>query len=153
MPKREIDLSIRHPLLTCDEGAVLKAARLAIRKLGKAFPKGEVSIAILTDEDLAALHGDFLDDPTSTDVITFPGDPDMDFAGEICVSADRAATACSSHGTTFSHELTLYLMHGLLHLAGYDDTSIEASAHMREGEHLLMNLLQSSNAVPAFEVP
>ena len=68
---------------------------------GRRVPGGDLSIAILSDAKVAEIHGDFLDDPTETDVITFPGDPDMEFAGEICVSADRALATHVETGDQF----------------------------------------------------
>src|SRR5690625_1597484 len=53
-------------------------------------PKGELSIVFLDDDQIAKLHKQFLNDPEPTDVITFPGDSLMDFAGEICVSVEHA---------------------------------------------------------------
>lgn len=150
MQVMEIDILVDHPSLTAPENAILQAIRLAIHALQPNFPDGDLSIAILSDPAVAELHGDFLDDPSTTDVITFPGDPDMEFAGEICVSADRALATHSEHGTCFAEELTLYLMHGLLHLSGYDDTTDAASERMREGEAMLMQLLHESAAIPCF---
>lgn len=150
MQPREIDLCLDHPTLVLPVDATLAAIRIAVDALQEHFPDGELSIAILSDSKVAELHGNYLDDPSTTDVITFPSDPDMDFAGEICVSADRALATHTEHSTTFSEELTLYLMHGLLHLAGYDDTTEAASLRMREGEHQLMQLLQSKDAIPRF---
>lgn len=152
MQAREIELHVDHPALEAPVDSILRAITLAIESLEPGFPEGELSIAIFSDAKVAELHGNYLDDPTATDVITFPGDPDMDFAGEICVSADRALATHAEHGTTFAEELTLYLMHGLLHLAGYDDTTSSANVHMRKGENSLMQLLRDSNAIPRFAV-
>lgn len=115
-----------------------------------AVPPGELSIVFLTDKDLAKLHADFLDDPSSTDVITFEGDRQLGTAGEICVSADTAATYARAHGHPFSTELTLYLVHGWLHLAGHDDLRPEKKRAMRRAEARAMRVLASAGAVPAF---
>ncbi|GHC04227.1 hypothetical protein GCM10007047_21160 [Cerasicoccus arenae] len=113
-------------------------------------PTGELSLVFMSDTDLAQLHADFLDDPSPTDVITFPGDEEMDFAGEICVSVDRARDEAPKHGLSFSEELTLYLVHGWLHLAGLDDLDDASREEMRFAESLCVQLLHAEKAIPEF---
>ncbi|MGF1531637.1 MAG: rRNA maturation RNase YbeY [Puniceicoccaceae bacterium] len=112
-----------------------------------AIPPGDLSIALLRADELAELHGTFLGDPSETDVITFPGGedsftspnpqpddqndhPENAFAGEICVSLDRAA----SLPQPFNRELALYLVHGWLHLAGLGDQNPAETQAMRQAE-------------------
>lgn len=135
-------------------------------------PPGELSLVFLTDAALAKIHGDFMDDPTATDVITFEGDAAAGLAGEICISADTAAryvglplagTPQSAKRKTarrqapalqaaFSAELTLYLVHGWLHLAGYDDLQPAKKRLMRAAEKRAMTLLRAADAVPTFRL-
>lgn len=89
----------------------------------------EIEITIVDDADIARVHGDFLDDPTPTDVITF-------HHGEILISADTALRQGREHGQSLDHETALYLVHGLLHLAGWDDheeSEARAMAQLQEG--------------------
>jgi probable rRNA maturation factor len=74
----------------------------------------EIEVTLLSDPEIAAIHGEFLDDPTPTDVITF-------HHGEILISLDTAARQAPEHGLSLRDEIALYLIHGLLHLAGWDD--------------------------------
>ena len=113
-------------------------------------PDGELSLAFLTDAALSRIHADFLDDPTATDVITFEGNAALSSAGEICVSADTAQTYSRLHDRDFSAELTLYLVHGWLHLAGYDDLKTEKKRQMRAAEARAMKLLESAKVFPKF---
>ncbi len=113
-------------------------------------PDGELSIAFLDDTSLAEIHGRFLDDPTPTDVITFPGDTAMEFAGEICVSWQRAHAEAQSRGIPLRRELTLYLVHGWLHLAGLDDQTDDQRSRMREAEDRVMTRVLSANLLPDF---
>ncbi|MFT3869976.1 MAG: hypothetical protein QM715_16120 [Nibricoccus sp.] len=53
-----------------------------------------MSIAFLTDKALARIHADFLDDPTTTDVITFEGNAQLGSGGEICVSVRHRRRVC-----------------------------------------------------------
>lgn len=107
-------------------------------------PDGELSVAFLTDAALAKLHADFLDDPTKTDVITFEGAPEMGVAGEVCVSVDTAANYAKEHGREFAEELMLYVVHGWLHLAGYDDLQPAKKRKMRAAEARAMKLLREA---------
>jgi probable rRNA maturation factor len=113
-------------------------------------PPGELSLAFLTDAALARIHDDFLDDPTTTDVITFEGNAALESAGEICVSADTAATFAAAHKRDFSQELTLYIVHGWLHLAGYDDLKPAKKRRMRAAETRALDLLRTARAIPRF---
>jgi probable rRNA maturation factor len=123
------------------------------------LPPGELSLVFLTDPALAKIHADFMADPTATDVITFEGDPLAELAGEICVSADTAAKYVGlplvgrpTLQLAFATELTLYLVHGWLHLAGYDDLQPAKKRRMRAAESRAMKLLQAAGAIPPFRL-
>lgn len=77
-----------------------------------------VEIAIVDDETIARVHGQYLNDPTSTDVITFP-------YGEILVSCDTAERYAAAHTLSREEELFRYMVHGLVHLHGYLDAQPE----------------------------
>ena len=114
------------------------------------IPDGELSIAFLEHAAMAEVHGQFLDDATPTDVITFDGDPEMDFSGEICVGAEQAMETGPEHGNTLSQEISLYLVHGWLHLAGLDDRSEPDRAQMRLGESQALAYLEATGGLPQF---
>jgi probable rRNA maturation factor len=153
--KRTLAIRNAHPRLRLarralgDAVAVLDAAAAKFRG---GCPPGELSLVFLTDAALAQLHRDFMGDPTATDVITFAGDPAAGLAGEICVSADTAAAYARTHRRDFSAELTLYLVHGWLHLAGYDDLQPAKKRRMRAAEKRALVLLRQARALPAFHL-
>ncbi len=172
---REISIANRHPRLRLDRRAVarvihtLDAHLPALGLPPSQVPTGELSLAFFTDAALARLHNDFLADPSVTDVITFEGDPAFGTAGEICVSPDaalrqisaRAAsprvrsnrrTAAENHATAFSRELTLYLVHGWLHLAGFDDLVPAKKRAMRRAEARALRVLDRADAIPTFSL-
>ncbi len=74
----------------------------------------EIEISFISDKAITRVHGEFLADPTPTDVITFPH-------GEILISLDTAQRQAAEHHETYEREVALYIIHGLLHLAGWDD--------------------------------
>lgn len=157
MPPRPCVIANRHRRLRVDRRAVARAvqaldaahARLGTPR-GRPAPAGELSVAFLTDAALAELHGRFLDDPTPTDVITFPADPALGTGGEICVSADAARRVARARGGDPAAELTLYLVHGWLHLAGHDDRTPAARRAMRRAEARALRVLTAAGARPAF---
>lgn len=164
VPLRPIAIANQHPHLRLDRRAIVRA----IHTLDAEFappappiahrasplltcPPGELSLVFLTDAALAQLHADFLDDPTTTDVITFEGDPAAGVAGEVCVSADTAAAYAKKHRRDFSEELTLYIIHGWLHLAGYDDLQPAKKRVMRRAEQrALQTLYTKHDCLPTF---
>jgi len=156
MPElREVAIHNGHPGLEFSEKQVIRCFRLLDSSEEYSIPRGELSIAFLTDEDLAGLHRVFLDDPAPTDVITFPGSapgdhPGGGYAGEICISADTAQAASLEYSLPFHEEMTLYLIHGWLHLAGLGDKSPEDSRRMRHAEQKLLSHLREHNGIPSF---
>lgn len=165
---REVAITNRHPRLHLDRraiGAAIAVLDAHAEKFLGGCPAGELSLVFLTDPTLAQIHADFMGDPTATDVITFEGDPAAGLAGEICVSADTAWKYVESRSpdrprsagrptlpASFSAELTLYLVHGWLHLAGYDDLQPAKKRRMRAAEARALKLLRAAKAVPAFRM-
>lgn len=111
---------------------------------------GELSLAFLNGEQHSRLHADFMGDPTPTDVITFPGDFRAGLAGEICVSIDAAWEYARSRPDSFRNEITLYLIHGFLHLAGYKDGKEEERREMRNQEKICLSALAKEGKIPLF---
>lgn len=164
-PDRPLLIANRHPRLRFDRRAVARLVETLDAQAPRfrgGCPPGELSLVFLTDEALARLHADFLQDPSVTDVITFEGQPalaaapDTAIAGEICVSADAAwrQTAKSPRPrrteTGFAEELALYVVHGWLHLAGYDDLQPRKKRAMRRAEARAMQLLRATGRLPKF---
>ena len=152
---RLLEIAVHRPRLRVDRKALRKAIALldgqALRFMG-GCPKGELSIAFVTDPALAQLHDHFLDDASPTDVITFEGNPAHGLAGEVCVSVDAAVRQVGSSEKKLSREITLYVVHGWLHLAGYDDLRPAAKRAMRRAEARAMRILEGKAAVPRFKL-
>lgn len=106
---------------------------------------------------MAALNWDFLRHEGTTDVITFdlrpaPGEPAGEDAllAEIYVCPRVAAEAAVRLGNSPSRELVLYMVHGLLHLAGHDDQSPEDAARMRKAEARVLKALEHDTDLDQF---
>lgn len=97
-------------------------------------PELEVSILLTDEAEIAAVHEEFMDDPTPTDVISFPLDEGVDMV----VSVERAQREARDRGHAFEAELALYIVHGILHVCGFDDIDAAARAAMREAEQKVL---------------
>ena len=105
----------------------------------------ELSVALVTDERIAELHVRFMDVAGPTDVISFPLDlpdgvetPVAPPLGEVVVSTDTAAREAAARGHGFERELLLYVVHGTLHLLGYDDRDAGDRAEMEARQEELL---------------
>ena len=146
----EIEINNLYDQLTDPAGSVVAVCEALMRSERYALTGDELSIAFVSDKEIGKIHADFMNDPAATDVITFPADASMGSAGEIIVSVDHARTRCGEHGQSFSEELQLYLIHGWLHLLGYDDRSDGDRKKMRKAENELCEYLVASDAKADF---
>lgn len=93
-----------------------------------------VEVVFVDDRALARLHARHLGDPSPTDVITFDLGGDGGPEAELYVSVERARAEARARGLSAERELTLYVVHGCLHLCGFDDHASRARARMRAAE-------------------
>lgn len=100
--RRLADVALGECLPECADG------KFALRALP------EVEVTVVSDRTIARVHAQFMNIPGATDVITFDH-------GEIVIGAGTALAHSRDYGQPLEHELALYLIHGLLHLNGYDD--------------------------------
>ncbi|RMD77422.1 MAG: rRNA maturation RNase YbeY [Lentisphaerae bacterium] len=110
---------------------------------------------LLPAEQMAELNQQYLQHEGLTDVITFSyleekpvvsDHEDPWVVGEIFVAPCVAAARAPVYDQTFSRELLLYLIHGILHLIGLDDQTAEDAAEMRRREADMMNALSSAHS-------
>lgn len=105
----------------------------------------EVSISFVDDETITRLNREYRDKEGPTDVLSFecdgaddedelfsefPGDEPIYEIGDIVIAVDVAERQCGEYGTTFPEEIEILLVHGLLHLCGYDHMTDEDAAVM-----------------------
>jgi probable rRNA maturation factor len=127
--RRVAEVALKHCLPCSDDG------KFALQALE------EVEISIVSDRVIAGVHDQFMGIPGATDVITFEH-------GEILTSAQTAQRQGRDYGQPVDHELALYIIHGLLHLNGYDDVKARDAARMhRLQERLLKACLKTVSAV------
>ena len=100
-----------------------------------------LSVVFLGDAALARLHGRWLGAPGRTDVISFDLSDEHSQAGELYLSATCARRTAAARGVAPQRELALYLVHGALHLCGFDDRAQRARARMRRAETTVLRAL------------
>jgi probable rRNA maturation factor len=123
--------------LAVDEERLRRAVENVLAAGGVAA--GEVSVAIVDDPTMHRLNAQFLNHDYPTDVLSFLLDRDGDrLEGEIIASADTAIRNAKEFGWPPADELLLYVIHGTLHLIGFDDSTDALQGVMRaaEAEHL-----------------
>ena len=111
------------------------ACQLCVRESKESAPLKEletVEISIIDDKQIAKVHGEFMNDPSPTDVITF------DY-GEILVSAETALSNSEEMQVSLENEILLYIIHGMLHLGGYLDGSNAEFKEMKSLQEIILD--------------
>lgn len=103
--------------------------------------KKEISFVFCDNKLIKKINKDYLRKEYPTDVITFPLEDIYfkDSLGEIIISVEEAAKNAEIYKKDFGVELLLYVIHGILHLTGYNDTTKKEREKMREKEEGLLN--------------
>lgn len=104
------------------------------------IPFEEVSIYLVSEKKISKLHDLFFQDPSPTDCISFP--VDGAHLGEVFVCPKVALQYALKRELDPYQETTLYIIHGLLHLIGYDDLGKKAKETMRKKEKSCMRHLE-----------
>jgi len=121
--------------------------RLAVFALGreKAPENAELSVALVSDDEMAALNERYRGKEGPTDVLSFGCDDPCAAAldepitlGDVVIAPDVALRQAQELGTTVESELNLLLVHGILHLLGYDHEADEDAAAMQAREAALL---------------
>jgi probable rRNA maturation factor len=95
----------------------------------------QISVLIISDRRIAALHRRFMNELGPTDVLTFQH-------GEIFISVETALRNARRFGNALARELELYVVHGLLHLNGFDDRDPAGTRKMRAAEKKILHRLR-----------
>lgn len=111
-----------------------KALRAVAKLPAPAALPTEITVVLVTDRKMRRIHRDFMGLDSSTDVITFQH-------GDIVLSVETAQRQAEEYGSTLVREVRLYLIHGLLHLCGYDDVTPAGYRQMSRLQEELMDRL------------
>jgi len=107
------------------------------------WDQGEISIAIVDDPQIHSVNRQYLNHDYPTDVISFDTTDQEGFLeGDIIASAQTAYRVASQNKWEASHELLLYIIHGMLHVIGLDDSNASKSKQMRaEEQHYIQSIV------------
>lgn len=128
---------------------IRRKIRIILNALG--HPEGELSILFVDDAQIAAMNARFLKRQGPTNVIAFPmqegrtAGPDPDLLGDVVVSVDTAEREAMIANLDFEERLVQLLVHGILHLCGYDhERDAVGARRMAAKSRQLLKLIQDS---------
>lgn len=127
-------------MLRLDKQRLRNWIRLAIREEGK--KTGELNFIFCSDSVLLRINQEFLKHDYYTDVITFDNVQGDIISGEIFISVERVRENAGLYEVSFQDELDRIMIHGVLHLLGYQDKSIEQKKRMTEREEYYLGKRQ-----------
>jgi rRNA maturation RNase YbeY len=102
------------------------------------FQEGEFNIIMCSDEYLIEMNKKYLNHDFFTDIITFDYREDFTLAGELFISFDRIKDNAEKYADNQNQEIYRVIVHGLLHICGYNDHSKSEKIEMREKENFYL---------------
>ena len=134
----QIEIADRQHVVGLDVSQLRASAEDVLRR--EHYLSAEISIAIVDNAEMRTLNRRYLNHDWPTDVLSFCFDEERgSLAGEVVINAELAAEVAERYDWTPSDELLLYLVHGLLHLCGYDDRDESSQSRMRRRETALLS--------------
>jgi probable rRNA maturation factor len=112
-----VEVVNRQRRLQLDTEAWSNFATRALDAMGKS--EHSATIAFVSDKRIQELNRQFRGIDKATDVLSFPAEEELNL-GDVAVSVETAATQARENGLTLDHEIAQLILHGLLHLCGYD---------------------------------
>ena len=120
-----------------DQDKFSRIARNVLKDLDLTFD--HLALIFVDDEYLKELHGKYLNDLSVTDVITFDLRDEDSLDAEIYISVDTAVRVAEEIGVGVNEELLRYAIHGILHLAGFNDADDSERAKMKTEEDAMVD--------------
>ena len=114
-------------------------AIICIDDLG--YNLGELSIIFCSDEYLIDINKRHLNHDYYTDIITFNYNIEKNLNGDLFISVDRVKDNASAFNENFNMELFRVIIHGVLHLCGFNDKTTKEQKEMRQKENHYLSLI------------
>jgi probable rRNA maturation factor len=152
MSQITVDISNTQPFLTVD---VTRLQQLVERVMNEEeVDQASISVAIVDNATIQRINRDYLHHDWPTDVISFvlSEADEAELVGEVVVSAEMAVNAADELAADAGDEVALYLVHGLLHLCGYEDDRAQDTEIMRTREHAILLRGSRDNTLPRAEL-
>ncbi|PRZ01910.1 rRNA maturation RNase YbeY [Marinilabilia salmonicolor] len=104
----------------------------------KGFKVGEINYLLCSDDYILESNKKFLSHNYLTDIITFDYSSKRKISGDVLISIPTVSVNAERFGVTFFNELLRVIIHGVLHLMGYDDHTDEEKQTMRNAENIAL---------------
>ena len=116
-------------------------------------PECEISVTFVDDQEMEELHIKWMDEPGTTDVLSFPmdmpeGKNDPVMLGDIVIDPIVAQQQAATAGHSTEHEIYILAAHGLLHILGYDHADKEEEKVMFELQETIVKKWNAKNGTP-----
>jgi probable rRNA maturation factor len=122
----------------------LKSKALFMLKKLNVSGNKELCVAFVDDEEMRKLNADYRNINRTTDVLSFPQDgPDDSILGDVIISIDTAIRRSKLQKLSIEHEILKLMIHGILHLLGYDHKKKNEANVMREKELEILSSIES----------
>ena len=130
----QIKIASPQEIVPLDRGRLREIARAVLE--GEGIEAAAISLAFVDNPTIHRLNKQYLEHDEPTDVLTFPYSAAnaKKLEGELVIGVEIAQAQAAERGHDVQAELALYVIHGLLHLCGYDDKSPAAEKMMRAQE-------------------
>lgn len=134
--KLRVDITIAHPAWRGRQAAIRRVLQAAAAAEGKS---GAVSLLLAGDAEVAALNRAWRGKPGPTNVLSFPAPPGQgDELGDIALAAETVAAEADAQGKQFEAHAAHLLVHGFLHLLGYDHERDDEADTMEARERVIL---------------
>lgn len=136
---RQKRIVVNNPVLR----KIKKAAVLTL-KTEKIRMIRQLTICFVSDHEIRRINRKYLKKDNPTDVIAFAMRQDAgndEISADIVISTDTASANAKVYKTTPVQELLLYIIHGVLHVCGYDDRTVKTGKLMRQKQEAIMRAL------------
>lgn len=137
----KISIASPQEIVEIDRGRMREIVRAVLE--GEGETDAEISLAFVDNPTIHRLNMRYLQHDEPTDVLSFPlSEPGSKrLSGELVLGVEVAQLQAKERGHDVQAELALYVIHGLLHLCGYDDHNSTDRAQMRDKERSYLRLL------------
>ena len=145
----KVSIHSQQEIVEIDRGRMREITRAVLE--GEGETDAQISLAFVDNPTIHALNKRFLDHDEPTDVLSFPlSAPNAKrLSGELVLGVEVAQEQADERGHDVQDELVLYVIHGLLHLCGYDDHDDEDRVAMRERERHYLRQFDIADISPS----
>ncbi|MFW6006393.1 MAG: rRNA maturation RNase YbeY [Bacillota bacterium] len=128
---KQKEIEIEEDLLDLFEDIAQEAARI------EGYDSGEISIGLINNEEIKILNRKYRDTDEVTDVLSFPMGEEI--WGDILISVEKVVEQAEEYNHSFAREACYLIIHGVLHLLGYDHKSSGDKKDMRRKEERVLS--------------